>query len=146
MGALTLVNKPAMFPVQLMQSREYVRAGIALIGDAAHCCHPVGGQGLNMGIRDATALAEVLQQAASRGENIGSLIVLKRYQRWRRTENWFTLSLTDLLNRSFFQPVFTAAHFASCWHLDSRQRWPAQALNPSADDWAFFGRLPLKAR
>ncbi|MEL6816088.1 MAG: FAD-dependent oxidoreductase, partial [Cyanobacteria bacterium J06598_3] len=63
MGELTLVNEPMMFPVQLMQSREYVRPGIALIGDAAHCCHPVGGQGLNMGIRDAIALAETLQRA-----------------------------------------------------------------------------------
>ena len=101
MGELTLVNQPMIFPVQLMQSREYVRPGIALIGDAAHCCHPVGGQGLNMGIRDATALAETLQSAAERGEALGSLKVLKRYQRWRRTENWFTLSLTDFLNRTF---------------------------------------------
>ena len=55
-----------MFPVQLMQSHHYVRPGIALVGDAAHCCHPVGGQGLNMGIRDAAALAKTLQTAHTR--------------------------------------------------------------------------------
>jgi 2-octaprenyl-6-methoxyphenol hydroxylase len=58
MGALTMVQEPLRFPVKLMQSRCYVRPRLALLGDAAHGCHPVGGQGLNMGIRDAAALAD----------------------------------------------------------------------------------------
>jgi len=145
MGDLKLMNQPRMFPVQLMQSREYVRPGIALIGDAAHCCHPVGGQGLNMGIRDATALAEVLQQAAKRGEALGSLAVLKRYQRWRRTENWFTLSLTDFLNRAFsnrFWPLLVARR-AGIVVLDAvvpLKRLILQFMT------GFFGKLPAKAK
>jgi 2-octaprenyl-6-methoxyphenol hydroxylase len=99
MGELTMLSDPLMFPVRLMQSRQYVKPRLALVGDAAHCCHPVGGQGLNMGIRDAAALAQVLQQA--QGSDLGSLAVLNRYERWRRPENWLILGLTDLLNRTF---------------------------------------------
>ncbi|MFE4106859.1 FAD-dependent hydroxylase [Almyronema epifaneia] len=101
MGRLELVSEPLLFPVQLMQSQCYVKPRLALVGDAAHCCHPVGGQGLNMGIRDAAALAQVLQMAQRRGHDIGSLAVLKRYQRWRRLENFVVLGFTDLLNRAF---------------------------------------------
>lgn len=101
MGHLTMVQEPLRFPVKLMQSRCYVRPRLALVGDAAHGCHPVGGQGLNMGIRDAAALAAVLTRARDRGEDLGSLTVLRRYDRWRRWENWLVLAMTDFLNRSF---------------------------------------------
>jgi 2-octaprenyl-6-methoxyphenol hydroxylase len=128
-----------------MQSRDYVRAGVALIGDAAHCCHPVGGQGLNMGIRDAVALAEVLVQAAQAGEDWSSLKVLKRYERWRKRENWFTLSLTDFLNRAFsnrFWPLVIARRLG-IWLLDSigpLKRLILQLMT------GFFGKLPSKAK
>ncbi|NEO28775.1 MAG: FAD-dependent hydroxylase, partial [Kamptonema sp. SIO4C4] len=89
------------FPVQLMQSKQYTQSRLALVGDAAHCCHPVGGQGLNLGIRDASALAEVLQGAMQQGEDIGSLQVLQRYEQWRRGENWVILGFTDFLDRMF---------------------------------------------
>lgn len=144
MGRLKLVNEPSMFPVQLMQSRAYVRPGIALIGDAAHCCHPVGGQGLNMGIRDAIALAEIIQQAAQAGEDFSALTTLRRYERWRKTENWFTLSLTDFLNRSFsnrFLPLVIARR-ASIWILDNFSPLKRLILRLMT---GFFGRLPAKA-
>ncbi len=145
MGDLKLVNEPMMFPVQLMQSQQYVQAGIALIGDAAHCCHPVGGQGLNMGIRDAAALAEVIHSAAQTGEDFSRLSVLKRYERWRKTENWFTLSLTDFLNRAFsnrFLPLVIARR-TGIWLLDSigpLKRLVLQLMT------GFFGRLPDKMK
>lgn len=101
MGRIKILSQPLMFPVQLMQSERYVQPNLVLIGDAAHACHPVGGQGLNMGIRDAAALAEVLLAARRRGEALGAPQVLRRYERWRRTENWLILSFTDLLNRCF---------------------------------------------
>ena len=145
MGGLRLLNEPMMFPVQLMQSKSYVRPGIALVGDAAHCCHPVGGQGLNMGIRDATALAEVILRAAVKGEDLGSLAVLKRYERWRRTENWFTLSLTDFLNRSFsnrFLPLLVARR-AGIWVLDGVSPLKRLILRLMT---GFFGKLPAKAK
>lgn len=101
LGQLELLNRRQLFPVKLMQSQRYVQSRLALIGDAAHCCHPVGGQGLNLGIRDAAALAEVLQTAHQQGEDLGSLTVLQRYERWRRFENWIILGFTDLLDRCF---------------------------------------------
>ncbi|NEQ25883.1 MAG: FAD-dependent hydroxylase [Microcoleus sp. SIO2G3] len=101
MGKLTLLSQPLVFPAQLMQSRRYYQPRLVLLGDAAHCCHPVGGQGLNMGIRDAAALAQVLQTAQQHKQDLGSLAVLKRYDRWRRYENWVVLAFTDILNRSF---------------------------------------------
>jgi 2-octaprenyl-6-methoxyphenol hydroxylase len=91
----------ALAPFQLMQSDRYVLPRLALIGDAAHCCHPVGGQGLNMGIRDAAALAQVLQSAYKQDEDIGNLQVLKRYEHWRKQENLTILAFTDLLDRMF---------------------------------------------
>ena len=101
MGQLELEGSRFVFSVQLMQSDRYVLPRLALIGDAAHCCHPVGGQGLNMGIRDAAALAQVLQLAHNQGEDIGDLPVLKRYERWRKQENLTILGFTDLLDRMF---------------------------------------------
>jgi len=101
MGRLELEGERFVFQVQLMQSDRYVLPRLALIGDAAHCCHPVGGQGLNMGIRDAAALAQVLQSAHQRSEDIGDLAVLKRYERWRKQENLTILGFTDFLDRMF---------------------------------------------
>jgi 2-octaprenyl-6-methoxyphenol hydroxylase len=101
LGRLELESDRFLFPVQLMQSDRYVLPRLALIGDAAHCCHPVGGQGLNMGIRDAGAIAQILQQAHQKGEDIGDLRVLKRYHNWRKKENLIVLGFTDFLDRLF---------------------------------------------
>ncbi|MBE9208428.1 FAD-dependent hydroxylase [Nostoc sp. LEGE 06077] len=101
MGKLELLGDRFVFPVQLMQSDRYVLPRLALIGDAAHNCHPVGGQGLNLGIRDAAALAQVIQTAHAKGEDIGKIRVLKRYERWRKLENLTILGFTDLLDRMF---------------------------------------------
>lgn len=101
MGELELLGNRFVFPVQLMQSDRYVKHRLALVGDAAHCCHPVGGQGLNLGIRDVGALAQVLINAQKKGEDIGSETVLKRYERWRKLENLTILGFTDFLDRVF---------------------------------------------
>jgi len=101
MGKLELLGDRFIFQVQLMQSDRYVLPRLALIGDAAHNCHPVGGQGLNLGIRDAAALAQVIQAAHKAGEDIGNVKVLKRYESWRKLENLTILGFTDLLDRMF---------------------------------------------
>ncbi len=106
MGDLELLGNRFVFPVQLMQSDRYVQNRLALIGDAAHCCHPVGGQGLNLGIRDAAAIAQVLRRAHKKGEDIGSQTVLKRYERWRKWENLTILGFTDFLDRMFSNKWF----------------------------------------
>ncbi len=106
MGRLTLDGDRFAFPAKLMHSCEYVRSRLALVGDAAHSCHPVGGQGLNLGIRDVGALAQVLSEAQHQGEDIGSLKVLKRYQRWRRWQNMLSLGFTDLINLMFSNQIW----------------------------------------
>jgi 2-octaprenyl-6-methoxyphenol hydroxylase len=101
MGQIRLDTPRTVFPVQLRQSQQYSRHRLALVGDAAHSCHPVGGQGLNMGIRDAIALAQVIREAQGRGQDIGQGRVLGRYQRWRQVENLAILGFTDILDRVF---------------------------------------------
>jgi 2-octaprenyl-6-methoxyphenol hydroxylase len=101
LGKLELDSQRWLFPVKLMQSQDYIADRLALIGDAAHCCHPVAGQGMNLGVRDAAALAEILVAAHQAGEDIGSKKVLKRYANWRKPENWVILAFTDLLDRMF---------------------------------------------
>jgi 2-octaprenyl-6-methoxyphenol hydroxylase len=101
LGKLELVSRRSLFPVQLMQSDRYTQSRLALVGDAAHCCHPVGGQGMNLGIRDVAALAQVLKAAQQGDEDLGSLAVLQRYEHWRKLENLTILGFTDLLDRAF---------------------------------------------
>jgi 2-octaprenyl-6-methoxyphenol hydroxylase len=101
LGKLELDSQRWLFPVKLMQSQQYTAERLALIGDAAHCCHPVAGQGMNLGIRDAAALAEILVAAHQAGEDIGSEAVLQRYANWRKPENWVILAFTDFLDRMF---------------------------------------------
>jgi 2-octaprenyl-6-methoxyphenol hydroxylase len=101
LGKLELDSHRWLFPVKLMQSKDYIADRLALIGDAAHCCHPVAGQGMNLGIRDAAALGEILVAAHQAGEDIGSQAVLQRYAHWRKPENWVILAFTDLLDRMF---------------------------------------------
>jgi 2-octaprenyl-6-methoxyphenol hydroxylase len=101
LGKLELDSQRWLFPVKLMQSQQYTATRLALIGDAAHCCHPVAGQGMNLGIRDAAALAEILVAAHQAGEDIGSDAVLNRYTNWRKPENWAILAFTDFLDRLF---------------------------------------------
>jgi 2-octaprenyl-6-methoxyphenol hydroxylase len=101
MGKLELLGDRFIFQVQLMQSDRYVLPRLALIGDAAHNCHPVGGQGLNLGIRDAAALAEIIQTAHKHRQDIGNISILKQYESWRKKENLAILGFTDLLDRVF---------------------------------------------
>ncbi len=101
LGALSLAGPRFSYPLSLSLARDYAAPRVALVGDAAHGVHPIAGQGLNLGLRDVAALAEVLVDAARRGEDIGSPLVLERYQAWRRPDAT-TLALgMDGVNRLF---------------------------------------------
>ncbi len=145
MGRLKRLSLPAMFPVQLMQCDRYVQHRLALVGDAAHNCHPVGGQGLNMGIRDAAALAEVLTAAYQRCQDLGDISVLRRYERWRRLENWVILSFTDALTRLFSNRVLPlmALRRGGLWVLSSLAPLKRLALRLMTGR---LGRVPQLAR
>ena len=101
LGEIRLAGKRWSYPLDLTLAETYVAPRVALAGDAAHGVHPIAGQGMNMGLRDVAALSEVIVEAARRGEDIGALDVLERYQRWRRFDATAMALGMDALNRLF---------------------------------------------
>ncbi|KGJ03055.1 FAD-dependent monooxygenase [Paracoccus sphaerophysae] len=101
LGAISLAGPRFSYPLSLSLADSYVAPRIALVGDAAHGVHPIAGQGLNLGLRDVAALAEVIVDAARRGEDIGAADVLDRYQRWRRFDATALGLGMDSVNRLF---------------------------------------------
>lgn len=101
LGEIALAGTRFSYPLSLSLASRYAAPRLALAGDAAHGVHPIAGQGLNLGLRDVAALAEVLLEAARRGEDIGALDVLERYQRWRRFDATALALGMDGVNRLF---------------------------------------------
>ena len=101
LGDIAAVGPRRVLPLGLSVARAFVGERLALVGDAAHVIHPIAGQGLNMGLKDVAALAEVLVDAVRLGLDPGSLAVLERYQRWRRFDTVAMGLATDGLNRLF---------------------------------------------
>jgi 2-octaprenyl-6-methoxyphenol hydroxylase len=101
LGEISLHGGRYSYPLGLTIADRFVEPRLALVGDAAHGVHPLAGQGLNLGLRDIAALTEVLALATRRGEDIGSLNVLKRFQQWRRFDTAGLVAATDGINRLF---------------------------------------------
>lgn len=111
LGEISLAGPRFSYPLSLSLAESYIAPRIALVGDAAHGVHPIAGQGLNLGLRDVAALAEVVVEAARRGEDIGAPDVLERYQRWRRFDATAMGLGMDRVNALFSNdnPVLRAA-------------------------------------
>lgn len=101
LGEIALAGARFSYPVPFSVAHAFVGERLALVGDAAHRLHPIAGQGLNAGLKDVAALAEVLLEARRRGEDIGRADVLERYQRWRRFDTAALALATDGFNRLF---------------------------------------------
>jgi 2-octaprenyl-6-methoxyphenol hydroxylase len=101
LGDIKALDKPRAFPLSYFVARAFIADRLALIGDAAHVIHPIAGQGLNMGLKDVAALAEVVVDAARLGMDIGEASVLERYQRWRRFDTMAMGLATNSLNFLF---------------------------------------------
>jgi 2-octaprenyl-6-methoxyphenol hydroxylase len=105
LGAAHAAGPRWSYPLKFHLARAFVRPRFALAGDSAHGIHPIAGQGLNLGLKDAAALAEVVLDAARLGLDIGALDVLRRYERWRRFDAFTLAAATDGLNRLFSNDI-----------------------------------------
>ena len=101
LGEISLAGARFSYPLGLSFAHRFVAPRVALLGDAAHAVHPIAGQGLNAGLKDVAVLAEVLTDARRRGEDVGRLDVLERYERWRRFDAATLALATDTFNRLF---------------------------------------------
>jgi 2-octaprenyl-6-methoxyphenol hydroxylase len=101
LGRIELAGPRGAWPLAMHLARALVADRLALVGDAAHLVHPIAGQGLNLGLRDVAALTEVVADAARLGLDIGSGVVLARYERWRRTDSAMSAAAFDALNSLF---------------------------------------------
>jgi len=101
LGRVEVEGPRFSYPLGIQLATQLVAPRLALAGDAAHAIHPLAGQGLNLGLKDVAALAEVLAEAMRLGEDLGSLAVLERYARWRRLDNLAVSLACDGFNRLF---------------------------------------------
>ncbi len=101
LGQVKLCSERGVFPLQLQYVDQYVKPGVALIGDAAHSIHPLAGQGVNLGLLDAACLADVILDAIARHKAPGSYAQLRRYERWRKGDNLGMMFMMDAFKRLF---------------------------------------------
>jgi len=101
LGEIESTGPRASFPLRFFVANEYVKPRLALVGDAAHTIHPLAGQGVNLGLADVASLAEVLMEAVLQGKDIGSMPVLRRYERWRKADSMSLFVAMDSLKRLF---------------------------------------------
>jgi 2-octaprenyl-6-methoxyphenol hydroxylase len=105
LGEIEPIGPRWSYPLALMQAERYAARRLALVGEAAHVIHPIAGQGLNIGIRDIAALAEIIIDARRLGLDIGDPTLLEHYERWRRADALVLAAVTDGLNRLFSNTI-----------------------------------------
>ncbi|BCX80883.1 3-demethoxyubiquinol 3-hydroxylase [Methylomarinovum caldicuralii] len=101
LGDVVRILDRGSFPLRRQHAQRYVKPGVALIGDAAHTIHPLAGQGVNIGLLDAAALAQVVVSAHQAGRDLGALKVLQEYEAMRRRDNLTMMTTMDLFYRVF---------------------------------------------
>ncbi len=145
LGATRLVSARRSFVLQRLAAPRYVAQRVALIGDAAHVVHPLAGQGVNLGLLDAAALAQLLGEAVARREDVGALGVLRAYERWRKSEVAVMATAIDAFDRLLAHGTGPVARLAQAG---------LAAVNRSQELRRFFirralgvtGELPQAAR
>ena len=100
-GEILSVDKRYVIPLRQRHAKDYVVERVALLGDAAHTIHPLAGQGVNLGFADVKALVDTLCAEAKRGNDLGSLLCLGKYQRLRKPENLATMAAMEGFKRLF---------------------------------------------
>jgi len=145
LGALRLEGRRYAYPLGLSLAARFTAPRLALAGDAAHGIHPLAGQGLNLGLRDVAALAEVLAAARRRGQDPGAADVLAAYARWRRFDTALLAAATDGINRLFSNDNL-ALRLARDLGLGLVNRLPAVRRTLIAEAAGLSGDLPALLR
>ncbi|MEO7635772.1 MAG: FAD-dependent monooxygenase [Sphingomicrobium sp.] len=109
LGSIAMLAPRSSYPLGFHHAARITDRRLALLGDAAHAVHPIAGQGLNLGFRDAAALAQVLVEGARLGLDLGDRQLLDRYQRWRSLDAFSVAVATDSLTRIYGVPGKTAS-------------------------------------
>ncbi|MBA3676110.1 MAG: FAD-dependent monooxygenase [Sphingosinicella sp.] len=109
LGHVSLAGPRASYPLGFHHAATITAERLALAGDAAHGIHPIAGQGLNLGFRDAAALTQVLVEGARLGMDLGDAQLLARYERWRSLDTFMVAASTDALTRLYGIPGRTAS-------------------------------------
>lgn len=145
LGKVKLESERLKFPLWRLSADRYVTARVALVGDAAHVVHPLAGQGANLGLLDAAALADVLEAGLREREDIGAERILRRYERWRRSENDLMSAAIDAFDRLLARGSGRVAELAQRgMPLVSRAPLAKRAFMERAMGLA--GELPVAAR
>jgi 2-octaprenyl-6-methoxyphenol hydroxylase len=145
LGALEPAGPRWAYPLALLLAEHYIAPRLALVGEAAHMIHPIAGQGLNLGIRDIAALAELVIDARRLGLDIGDDAVLRDYQRWRRFDALALAGVTDALNRLFSNSL-PPVQLARDTGLAAVHRLPALKRVLMRDAMGVTGDLPRLVR
>lgn len=101
LGKIISTSARYHFPLHLRHAKNYVLDRIALVGDAAHTIHPLAGQGLNLGLLDASYLAETIATADAKNRDFSRFTTLRRYERWRKSDNFTMLTAVDFIKYLF---------------------------------------------
>ena len=145
LGAIRMAAPRSSYPLGFHHAAEITAQRLALVGDAAHAIHPIAGQGLNLGFRDAAALAPVLVEGARIGLDLGDQQLLDRYQRWRSLDTLMVAAATDSLTRLYGVPG-KAASAVRRFGMGMVERVRPLANRLAAEARGTSGEIPLLLR
>ncbi|MEE9347209.1 MAG: FAD-dependent monooxygenase [Robiginitomaculum sp.] len=140
-GKVTVCAAPRVFALNLQMAKSFRAPRLALIGDAAHGIHPIAGQGLNLGLRDIAAMADVVAEAIEAGSDIGADMALTRYEQWRRFDSQLVASASDVFNKLFSNNASPLRHARRLAIAAVDKLAPAKALFMNEASGA-SGQLP----